>query len=49
MMPLPVKSAVVVSSRVLQDSNGTLSLLDAGRVTEKGGLKLYKPMFTREG
>jgi hypothetical protein len=28
---------------------GTLSLLDVGRVTEKGALKLYKVMFTRKG
>jgi hypothetical protein len=48
MIPLPGKPAVV-SSRALQDSIGALSLLDAGRVTEKAGQKLYKPMFTREG
>ncbi len=48
MISLPGKPAVV-SIRALCDSIGTLSLLDAGRVTEKGGLKLYKPMFTREG
>jgi hypothetical protein len=47
-MPLPGKPAVV-SSRALQDSNGALALLNAGRVTEKGALKLYKLMFTREG
>jgi hypothetical protein len=47
-MPLPGKSAVVFS-RVLRNTIGTLSLLDAGRVTEKAGLKLYKLMFTREG
>jgi hypothetical protein len=48
MIPLPGKPAVV-SSRALQDSIGTLSLLDACRVTEKTGLLLYKLMFTREG
>jgi hypothetical protein len=47
-MPLPGKPAVV-SSRALQDSIGTLSLLDASRVTEKARQKLYKLMFTREG
>ncbi len=35
-MPLPGK-LIVVSSRALQDSIGILSLLDAGRVTEKTG------------
>jgi hypothetical protein len=45
-MPLPGKPAVVSLFRI---GIGTLSLLDAGRVTEKAGLKLYKPMFTREG
>jgi hypothetical protein len=48
MIPLPGKPAVM-SSRVLQDSIGTLALLDAGGVTKKGALKLYKLMFTREG
>ncbi len=47
-MHLPGKP-VVVSSRALQDSTGTLSLLDACRVTEKAGQKLYKLMFAREG
>jgi hypothetical protein len=47
-MPLPGKP-IVVSSRALQNCIGTLSLLDAGRVTEKAGQKLYKLMFTREG
>ncbi len=47
-MPLPGKPAAV-SSRALCDSIGTLSLLDACRVTEKAGQKLYKLMFTREG
>jgi hypothetical protein len=47
-MTLPGKPAVV-SSRALRDSIGTLSLLDAGRVTKKAGQKLYKLMFTREG
>jgi hypothetical protein len=46
-MPLSGKPAVV-SSRVLQDRLGTLSLLDAGSVSEKGGLELYKLMCTRE-
>jgi hypothetical protein len=48
MIPLTGKP-VVVSSKALQDSIGTHALLDAGRVTEKAGKKLYKLMFTREG
>ncbi len=40
-MPLPGKP-IVVSSRALQNCIGTLSLLDAGRVTEKAWQKLDK-------
>ncbi len=36
-MPLPCKPAVVFS-RVIRDSIGTLSLLDAGRVTKEAGI-----------